>query len=120
VAAVATDTGLDPADPNTRENRLLGAPAATVPELAAQASPISHVAPGAPPFLLLHGAADRFIPPVQSERLHRALLEAGVRAELHLYEDADHMWLGSPEAASDALSRTVAFLREQLIERDRT
>jgi hypothetical protein len=30
------------------------------------------------------------------------------------------MWLGSPDAAADALARTVAFLRRQLIEEDRT
>jgi len=120
VAAVATDVGADPTDPDTREARLLGAPAPSVPELAAQASPISRVSPGAPPFLLLHGEADQFIPAVQSVRLHTALVEAGARAELYLYEDADHMWVGSPEAAAEALTRTVAFLREQLIERDQT
>jgi acetyl esterase/lipase len=120
VAVVATDTGADPADPTTRENRLLGAPAPEVPELAAQASPLSHVRPGAPPFLLLHGEADGVIPPVQSVRLHTALVEAGVPAELLLYEEADHMWVGSPEAPAEALIRTVGFLREQLIDRDET
>jgi acetyl esterase/lipase len=120
VAAVATDLGQDPADPGTREALLLGAPPAGVPEVAAQASPITHVSAGAPPFLLLHGEADRFIPPVQSVRLHTALVEAGAHAELLLYEEADHMWMGSPEAAAEALTRTVGFLREQLIERDET
>jgi hypothetical protein len=43
-------------------------------------------------------------------RLHTALVEAGAEAEILLYEDADHMWLGSPDAASDALTRTVDFL----------
>ena len=51
------------------------------------------------------------IPCVQSERLHAALVEAGADVELHLYDGADHMWLGAPEAAADALDRTVAFLR---------
>jgi acetyl esterase/lipase len=117
LTALPGDLGVDPRDPATREALLLGAPAIEVPERAAQAAPITHVSPGAPPFLLLHGEADRFVPAVQSVRLHTALVEAGVRAELYLYEDADHMWLGSPEAASEALSRTAAFLREQLIER---
>jgi acetyl esterase/lipase len=123
VAAVATDTGSDPADPTTRENRLLGRPAPEVPALAAEASPISHVGPGAPPFLLLHGAADRFIPPVQSLRLHAALVAAGVDAELELYDGAGHMWIGSPEAPSRALERTTDFLRRHLAARptkDRT
>jgi acetyl esterase/lipase len=114
VAAVATDTGADPADPGTREAQLLGAPAPDVPARAAQASPLTHVSRAAPPFLLLHGAADRFIPCVQSERLHAALVEAGVEAELDLYEGADHMWLGSPAAAQQALDRTVDVLRRRL------
>ena len=96
----AADAGADPTDPATREAQLLGAPVPDVPDLAAQASPITHVSPAAPPFLLLHGAADRFIPCVQSERLYAALVEAGAEVELDLYEDADHMWLGSPEAAA--------------------
>jgi dipeptidyl aminopeptidase/acylaminoacyl peptidase len=67
-----------------------------VPALAAQASPVSHVSAAAPPFLLLHGRADRFVPAVQSERLHDALGAAGTEAELHHYDGADHMWLGAP------------------------
>ena len=118
VAAVATDTGADPADPTTRENQLLGAPAPSVPDVAAQASPITHVSPDAPPFLLLHGAADRFVPCVQSERLHAALEEAGVDVEFDVYADADHMWLGSPDAAQQALDRTTAYLQRQLTEEE--
>jgi acetyl esterase/lipase len=114
VAAVATDTGADPTDPGTRESQLLGAAAPTVPDRAAQASPVTHVSPGAPPFLLLHGAADRFVPCVQSERLYALLLEAGVEVELDVYEGADHMWLGSPEAAEQALARTIDVLRRRL------
>jgi acetyl esterase/lipase len=114
LAAVATDTGQDPSDPQTREALLLGDPAPTVPDRAAQASPLSHVTPTAPPFLLLHGAADRFIPCVQSERLHAALEEAGVEVELDVYEDADHMWTGSADAAEKALDRTIDVLRRRL------
>jgi acetyl esterase/lipase len=111
VAAVATDTGADPHDGGTREAQLLGAPPPEVPETAAQASPLGHGSPAAPPFLLLHGAADRFVPCVQSERLYDALLEAGVDVELDVFEGADHMWLGSPEAARQAVDRTVDVLR---------
>jgi acetyl esterase/lipase len=113
VAAVAADTGADPRDPASREALLLGAPPATVPERAAQASPLAHVCPGAPPFLLLHGAADGFIPCVQSERLYDALLEAGVDVELDVYEDADHMWRGSPDAPEKALARTIDVVRRR-------
>jgi acetyl esterase/lipase len=114
VAAIASDTGADPADPRTREAQLLGAPPADVPELAAQASPISHVSTAAPPFLLLHGRADRMVPCPQSERLYAALLEAGVEVEFDVYEDADHMWLGTPEVAQQALDRTIDVLSRRL------
>ena len=114
IAAVATDLGADPLDPATREAQLLGAPAASVPDLAAQASPLTYVSADAPPFLLLHGAADRFIPCVQSERLYAQLVEVGVEVELHVYEGADHMWLGAPEAGEQALTRTIDVLRRRL------
>jgi dienelactone hydrolase len=35
--------------------------------------------------------------------------------ELYTYPGADHPWFGAPEAANDALTRTVAFLRRHLI-----
>jgi acetyl esterase/lipase len=114
VAAVATDLGGDPDDETTFEALLLGGPPPSLPERAAQASPLGHVSPAAPPFLLLHGAADRVVPRVQSERLYAALVEAGAEAELDVYEDADHMWSGSPAAAARALDRTVDVLRRRL------
>jgi acetyl esterase/lipase len=110
LAAMAPDTGTDPMDPDTREARLLGAPPAAVPGLAAQASPISHVCAAAPPFLLLHGAADRLVPCVQSERLFSALRDSGLNAELSVYPAADHMWSGSPGAAQQALQETITAL----------
>ncbi|MGY1643517.1 alpha/beta hydrolase fold domain-containing protein [Geodermatophilus sp. SYSU D00703] len=110
LAGFAGDAGADPADASTREAQLLGAPPAAVPDLAAQASPVTHVSPAAPPFLLLHGTADRFVPCVQSERLAAALDAAGADVTLHTYPGADHMWLGAPDAARDALRRTLAFV----------
>jgi acetyl esterase/lipase len=120
VLTMAPDTGADPTDATTREALLLGAAPATVPERAAEASPVAHVSAAAPPFLLLHGRADTVVPAVQSRRMHDALAAAGADVELHTYEGADHMWLGAPAAAADALDRTIAFLRRHLIEGDRT
>jgi acetyl esterase/lipase len=115
ITAVAGDLGADPMDPTTREAQLLGAPAPEVPDVAAQASPTSYVSATAPPFLLLHGREDRLIPCVQSERFSTALQEAGADVQLHVYDNADHMWRGAPEVAEDALDRTIAFLRRHLI-----
>jgi dipeptidyl aminopeptidase/acylaminoacyl peptidase len=110
---VATDLGADPLSPQSREAQLLGAAPAAVPALAAEASPISYVTHTAPPMLLLHGKADRMVPAIQSERLAAALATAGGAVTLHLYDDANHMWLGAPEAAADAVPRTIAFLQQQ-------
>ncbi len=110
----AVDAGTDPADATTREAQLLGGTPGSRPDVAAQASPLTHVSPAAPPFLLLHGAADRFVPCVQSERLYAALVEAGGEVELDVYEDADHMWLGAPGTAAQAFDRTVDVLRRRL------
>jgi hypothetical protein len=55
LATVATDLGADPMAADSREALLVGAPLPTVPDRVSQASPLSYVRAGAPPFLLLHG-----------------------------------------------------------------
>ena len=60
----------------------------------ADASPITHVTPGAPPFLLVHGTADWLVPYAQSEQLHAALTAAGVDARLVPVEGAQHIFDG--------------------------
>lgn len=112
--AIAPTLGADPAALDSREALMLGAPLSDEPDRAREASPVTHVESGAPPFLLLHGEADRFVPVDQSRRLHRRLQEVGVEAELVTYPGADHLWGGSAEAAADALDRTVDFLVAQL------
>lgn len=47
-------------------------------ELARRLSPITHVRPGLPPVLTIHGDADVVVPPAQAARLHDALTRAGV------------------------------------------
>lgn len=103
-------------DPGSREELMVGAVLAAEPEKAAAASPISYVGPGAPPFLLVHGTADRFVPAVQSQSLAAELETAGADVELLLIDDADHMWTlpdASPAAAEKALAATVSFFRQQ-------
>jgi acetyl esterase/lipase len=103
-------------DPASREEQLIGAVLAEEPGKAAAASPVSYVAPGAPPFLLVHGTADRFVPAAQSESLAAELEKAGADVELLLLDGADHMWSlpdGSPAAAEKALAATVSFFRRQ-------
>ena len=60
----------------------------------ADASPITHVTPDAPPFLLVHGTADWLVPYAQSEQLHAALTGAGVDCRLEPVEGAQHIFDG--------------------------
>ena len=99
-------------DPGSREELLIGAVLAEAPGKAAAASPVSHVTAAAPPFLLVHGTADRFVPAAQSAALAAALEAAGADVELLLIEDADHMWTlpdHSQAAAEKAMDATVDF-----------
>ncbi|WP_457947797.1 alpha/beta hydrolase fold domain-containing protein [Pseudarthrobacter sp. alpha12b] len=103
-------------DPGSRESLLLGAQPADAPDRASAASPVTYVHPDAPPFLLIHGTADRFVPVAQSTSLAEALERAGTAVELLLLEDADHMWQlpdGSNAAAGQATAATIDFFRRQ-------
>jgi len=103
-------------DPGSREALLIGAQPADAPDKARAASPLSHVHAGTPPFLLIHGTADRFVPAAQSTSLAEALEGAGTAVELLLLEGADHMWAspdGNSGAAEQAVAATIDFLRRQ-------
>jgi acetyl esterase/lipase len=87
----------------SREDLWLGAPVASIPEVAIAASPARGVVPDSPPFLLAHGLDDTDVPPAQSESLAAALHAAGVDAELHLIPNAGHFWRDATEEVTDQL-----------------
>jgi acetyl esterase/lipase len=94
------------------ELRLLGGPLEEKRELAAKVNPITHVTPDDPPFLIVHGAADRTVPANQSELLHAALQKAGVASELHIIPGAGH---GGPEfTRAETAGWVTAFLERTL------
>jgi acetyl esterase/lipase len=96
----------------SREAALLGAPPESVPDLAREASPLTHAHAGAPPVLLMHGSDDDLVPAAQSVRLAEALRAVGAPVELHLVPGARHRWTGADPAAVVATS--VKFLRAAL------
>lgn len=75
------------------EAMLLGGPPAERPELARQANPLTWVTPQAPPFQISHGTGDALVSHRQSERLHAALVQAGVPSELYLLDGFRHGFL---------------------------
>jgi acetyl esterase/lipase len=72
------------------ESRLMGAPIQTIADKVKAASPITYVAKGAPPFLLMHGLADNSVPHHQSILLYEALVKAGNDATLRLVDGLPH------------------------------
>lgn len=74
------------------EGMLLGAPAHTEAgrRLAAAASPLTYITPGAPPFLILHGSEDPAVSPDQSRLLRNGLEEAGAAVHMYLIPGGVH------------------------------
>lgn len=60
------------------------------PQKALEASPIGHIKQGMPPFLIMHGSADKLVSPIQSEQLYHALTEKGNQADYIEVERAGH------------------------------
>jgi acetyl esterase/lipase len=109
-ADVAAVGGVPDPGLGSREALLLGAPASSVPDLAREASPVSHANAAAPPVLLMHGAADDLVPPAQSIRLAGALRAAGAAVELELVPGATHFWDGASDVGG-IVRRSVQFVR---------
>jgi acetyl esterase/lipase len=77
-----------------------------------EANPIAHVGPHCPPFLLMHGENDTLVSPRQTERLHEALLAAGLSSRRYVVNGAGHgglEWLQKP-----VMDIIIGFLNETL------
>jgi len=75
------------------------------------------------PVLGIYGERDRSVSPSVVHELERKLKELGKSFEYHIYPDADHAFFNdtrptvyNAEAAADAWTRTVEFLRSHLQE----
>jgi dipeptidyl aminopeptidase/acylaminoacyl peptidase len=55
-----------------------------------QASPITHVTPDDPPFLLIHGDRDELVPYEQSQLMYDRLVQMSVPAQLVIVKNATH------------------------------
>jgi len=98
---------------------VFGVPAQPPSPVLAGASPVSYVAPGSAPFLVIQGAGDDVVVPSQSEELVQRLDAAGGRATLLLVANAGHGLVptgGGPLTPSiPSLAKQAAtFLTNQL------
>jgi uncharacterized protein (TIGR02246 family) len=88
------------------------------------ASPVTYVSKDAPPFLIVHGDADRIVPPAASRELYDRLRSAGAEASLVIVRDAGHdlrptTGHASTEPSADELTaRLIAFFDRTLAPSD--
>lgn len=59
-------------------------------KLAQEASPIFHVSPDDPPFLLVHGDIDEIVPVAHSKNMYKKLMEMNVVSKLYVVEGGAH------------------------------
>ncbi|MAN76973.1 MAG: alpha/beta hydrolase [Rhizobiales bacterium] len=99
-------------NPYSPEARLIGGPVQENPESARRASPLFHVAPRCPPFLIQHGDQDRLVPIGQARSLAQALENHGVTVQLTELAGGDHCFWGADTAS--IMLEVIAFLRQHL------
>ncbi len=92
-------------DLSTYMVNLAGATHEERPDLWKEASPMTYVKPGAPPFLIVHGDHDECVPLRHTEAFARALHEAGNQPEVLIVKNGNHCMGnidGLPPASPDA------------------
>jgi acetyl esterase/lipase len=88
------DIGRQYADANPSDiERLLGGPIEKELPAARSASPLNHIGPDTPPFLIYHGAKDTLVPIRHSQRLDKHLRAGGVESRLVTVPDKGHWFL---------------------------
>ncbi len=105
------------APPSSDEGGYLGCePASCPPMVARLASPLAFITGSSPAFLIQHGEADTVIPAAQSQKLHDALRQANVPAELITYPGVGHNFSrnGVPDADTQrvAMEKVISFLAQ--------
>ena len=91
-------------------SKFLGGAVASKRELAQRASPLFYADEFAPPFLILHGDADEFVPIAQSEKLYQKLKAAGAAVEFEVFRGEGHGLKGARDAAD---ARVLKFFQDQ-------
>lgn len=97
---------------------LLGGHPDECPQAYVRFSPVSHVHPGCPPTLLIHGEHDLMAPVRSTRFLYRRLQEEKVKSVLHILPQTDHAFdLVLPKissAAHNAIYDVERFLAMQV------
>jgi acetyl esterase/lipase len=87
--------------------KFLGTTVQQDPAIYARASPIRHVGPKAPPFLLVHGDQDLYVPIEQSIQMKLALSQNGTFAQLLSVQGGGHVL--NPASTNDTISADLTL-----------
>jgi acetyl esterase/lipase len=82
------------------------------PEAYRKASPVSYVRRGTPPFLFVHGAEDKMVPPSHAQDMADKLRNSGGSARVVLLEGEGHALRG--QKLRTGVAEMMAFFDEQL------
>lgn len=85
-------------------------------EVAALASPISHVGPDFPPVMLLHGDADKVVPVSATRVFAEALRAAGGKVDAHIFAGLPHGFANHPEMRPMLMAMVAGFFRRTVDE----
>lgn len=102
---------------STSLQRLFGQPKEPTDEsraLLRAASPINHITPTAPPFLLIHGDADKTVPFTMTEAFLARLKSTGVRHDLIVIKGAPHSLVAWEKIDVTYKPAMIAWLQKNL------
>jgi len=113
VTSLAEDLAANGCDPPDYTQIIdgLGCDPEICTEDAKDYSPVTHINPESAEFLILQGTEDCLVAPLQSQRMHNAVLAAGVSSTLVLVEGAGHS-VTQVIANDDTLVAINAFVDE--------
>ncbi|MEJ2130750.1 MAG: alpha/beta hydrolase [Gammaproteobacteria bacterium] len=77
---------------------------------AREASPIEYVHAQFPPTFMLHGTADKVVPPTASLRMYEELAAVGARVELHMYAEQPHGYARRADWLEPTMAEVGLFL----------
>ena len=82
---------------------------------ARAASPITYAANNFPPTFLLHGTADRLVPPSATMRMYEALSAAGAPVEMKMYHGVPHEFVRLPSLMDAVHAEIASFFTRTMV-----
>lgn len=79
-----------------------------------QASPVNHVTPDDPPFLLIHGDRDDVVPAEQSQLMYDRLIQANVPVRLVIVQNANHSFVAPSGSTTPSMAEVNQMIYDFL------